>query len=348
MPTLYADTLVPFVSRIFQAAETPSHAADLVAQSLVESNLAGHDSHGVVRVIQYLAAIENNTLNPKAEPLVTSETPVIAMVDAQRGFGQPAARYAIDLAIDKARHSGMATSGLLNCGHVGRLGEWVEVAANAGLIALAFCNGGGGRGIVAPFGGRDRILGTNPIAAAIPLADRPPVVLDFATSAVAEGKVRIARNSGKSIPEGWILDKHGNPSTQPADLYDGGVILPAAGHKGFGFSLLVEFMGGLLTSAGCPATGMQPGNGVLFLVLNVDAFRPLVDFTAAGEALVDKIKAVAPASGFSEVMLPGEPEHRTAAERHANGIYLDDTTWGELVEAGAVRGVPAPVLLEKK
>jgi hydroxycarboxylate dehydrogenase B len=347
MPTVHAEILVPFVSRIFQAVETPSHAADLVAESLVQSNLAGHDSHGVVRVIQYLAAIENNTLNPKADPVVTQETPVIAKVDAQRGFGQVAARYAIDLAIEKARRSGMAATGLFNCGHVGRLGEWVEMAANAGMIALAFCNGGGGRGIVAPFGGRDRILGTNPIAAAIPLAERPPVVLDFATSAVAEGKVRIARNSGKSIPEGWILDRHGNPSTQPADLYDGGVILPAAGHKGFGLSMLVEFMGGLLTCAGCPATGMQPGNGVLFLVLDVAAFRPLVDFTTAGDALVDEIKAVAPASGFSEVMLPGEPEHRTAAQRRATGFYLDDRSWRELVEAGETHGIAAPLVGEK-
>jgi uncharacterized oxidoreductase len=223
------------------------------------------------------------------------------------------------------------------------MGEWVQMAADAGLIGLAFCNGGGGRGIVAPFGGTERILGTNPIAAAIPLATRAPIVLDFATSAVAEGKVRIARNSNKAIPEGWILDKTGNPSTNPADLYDGGVILPAAGHKGFGLSLLVEFMGGLLTGAGCPALGMPPRNGVLFLVVNVEAFRPLVDFNADGDALAAAIKGVKPATGFDEVLLPGEPEARTAVQRRQQGIPLDETTWRQLVEAGAARGVTAPV-----
>lgn len=339
MPTFSADQLTAFASQIFQAAGTPPSTADLVAASLVESNLVGHDSHGVVRVVQYLASIESGQLDPKAEPTVAQETSVIALIDAHSGFGQVAAHFAMRTAIDKGRQHGLAAAGLVDCGHVGRMGEWVEMAAAEGLIGLAFCNGGGGRGIVAPFGGTQRILGTNPIAAAIPLAQRAPVVLDFATSAVAEGKVRIARNSGKSIPEGWILDKEGRPSTHPADLYDGGVILPAAGHKGFGLSLLVEFMGGLLTGSGCPALGMAPRNGVLFIVLNVDAFRPLIDFTAEGDAMVAAIKGVKPATGFDEVLLPGEPEARTAAHRRQHGIPLDDMTWSQLVEAASARGV---------
>jgi uncharacterized oxidoreductase len=296
-----------------------------------------------VRVVQYLASIDNGQLNPAAEPTLAQETPVIALIDGHSGFGQVAAHFAMRTAIAKARQHGLAAAGLIDCGHVGRMGEWVQMAADAGLIGLAFCNGGGGRGIVAPFGGTERILGTNPIAAAIPLATRAPIVLDFATSAVAEGKVRIARNSNKAIPEGWILDKTGNPSTNPADLYDGGVILPAAGHKGFGLSLLVEFMGGLLTGAGCPALGMPPRNGVLFLVVNVEAFRPLVDFNADGDALAAAIKGVKPATGFDEVLLPGEPEARTAVQRRQQGIPLDETTWRQLVEAGAARGVTAPV-----
>ena len=302
----------------------------------------GHDSHGVVRVVQYLSSIGSGQLDPRAQPTVSQETAVIAMIDAHSGFGQVAARLAMRMAIEKARQHGLAATGLVDCGHVGRMGEWVEMAAQEGMIGLAFCNGGGGRGIVTPFGGIARVLGTNPIAAAIPLAERAPIVLDFATSAVAEGKVRIARNSGKSIPEGWILDKHGNPSTQPADLYDDGVLLPAAGHKGFGLSLLVEFMAGLLTGSGCPALGMAPRNGVLFIVVNVEAFRPLVDFSAEGDALAAAVKAAKPAPGFDEVLLPGEPESRTAAQRRANGIPLDETSWAQLVEAGTTLGVTTP------
>ncbi|MEZ4633477.1 MAG: Ldh family oxidoreductase [Caldilineaceae bacterium] len=342
MPTFRAETLVDFADQIFQAAGTPAQVARLVAASLVDSNLVGHDSHGVVRVVQYLSSIEQGQLDPQAQPTIRQETSVIALIDGHSGFGQVAAHKAMRMAIDKAREHGMSAIGLVDCGHVGRMGEWVEMAAKEGLICLAFCNGGGGRGIVAPFGGVARVLGTNPIAAAIPVANREPVVLDFATSAVAEGKVRIARNSGKSIPVGWILDKDGTPSTTPDDLYDGGVLLPAAGHKGYGLSLLVEFMAGLLTTSGCPALGMAPRNGVLFMVLNPEPFRPLADFTAEGEALVTAVKAAKPAAGFDEVLLPGEPESRTAAHRRAQGIPLDETSWAQLVEAGAALGVAAP------
>ncbi|MBI1297208.1 Ldh family oxidoreductase [bacterium] len=346
MPTFGAETLIDFAGRIFQAAGAPQDVATLVASSLVDSNLVGHDSHGVVRVVQYLSSIEQGQLDPRAQPTVRQETSVIALIDAHGGFGQVAAHKAMRMAIDKAKEHGLAAIGLVDCGHVGRMGEWVEMAAQEGLISLAFCNGGGGRGIVAPFGGVARVLGTNPIAAAIPVANREPIVLDFATSAVAEGKVRIARNSGKHIPEGWILDKDGNPSTTPDDLYDGGVLLPAAGHKGFGLSLLVEFMAGLLTTSGCPALGMAPRNGVLFMVLNPEPFRPLADFTAEGEALAAAVKAAKPAPGFDEVLLPGEPESRTAAHRRTHGIHLDETSWAQLVEAGAARGVETPTIYD--
>lgn len=342
MPILSVAPLTKLASELFQAAGAPPPVADLVAASLVESNLVGHDSHGVVRVLQYLTSIDNGQLAPSAQPTIVQETAVMALIDGHGGFGQVAAHLGMETAIAKARQHGLAAVGLVDCGHVGRMGEWVQMAADAGLIGLAFCNGGGGRGIVAPFGGTERILGTNPIAAAVPLASRPPLVLDFATSAVAEGKVRVARNSGKQIPEGWILDKSGNPSTHPADLYDGGVILPAAGHKGFGLSLLVELLGGLLTGAGVPALGMAPRNGVLFIVLNIETFRPFADFTADGDALAAAVKGVKPAAGFTEVLLPGEPEVRTAAQRRQQGIVLDDTTWQQLIDAAESRGVAVP------
>lgn len=343
MPIFQPHILIDFVDQIFQAAGAEAPVARQVATSLVNSNLAGHDSHGVVRVMQYLDSIQSGETDPKAQPEVIHETPVLALVDAHWGFGQWAAHFAVSRGIEKAKSLGMASVGLLNCGHVGRLGEWVTLAADAGQIGLAFCNGGRQGGIVAPFGGAARRLGTNPVAAAVPLPDHGPMVLDFATSAVAEGKVRVARNKGQAIPEGWILDSQGNPSTNPEDLYNQGMLLPAAGHKGFGLALLVDFLGGALTGAGCPAiTGGPLRNGVLFVLLDVEAFRPMADFLAESGEIVQAVKSTPPAAGFSEILLPGEPEERTVQQRQANGISVDATTWGQMVDVARGLGVGAP------
>jgi uncharacterized oxidoreductase len=328
--------LTDLVARIFTAVGAPPDIAQIVAASLVASDLVGHESHGVVRVRQYLDAIRRGDLDPAARPQIAHSDKGVVTVDARRSFGQVAARYTVELGIARAHEHGLAAAGLINCGHVGRLGEWVQLAAEQDAIALAFCNGGGVSGIVAPYGGAARLLGTNPIAAAIPVGDRAPIVLDFATSAVAEGKVRVARNRGKSIPEGWILDAQGLPSTDPNALYANGMLLPAATHKGYALSLLVEFLGGILTGNGCPALGnVRPGNGVLFLVLDVTAFRPLADYMADGARMAATVKAVQTAPGFSEVLLPGEPEQRMQSERRSGGILVDDATWALLTEDAA-------------
>ena len=202
--------------------------------------------------MQYLRQIDEDELRPRATPEIERETPVMTLYNGHRCFGQLAAKVAIENGIGKARGNSVAVVGLKHSGHVGRLGEWVGLAADEGLIGLAFANGGRSGGLVAPFGGAERRLGTNPIAVAIPLKDRPAMLLDFATSAVAEGKVRVALNSGKPIPEGWALDKNGEPTQNPADVYDGGMLLPAAGHKGYGLALLTDYLGGILTGAGGP------------------------------------------------------------------------------------------------
>lgn len=343
MPIMRPPLLVDFVDRIFQAAGASQDVARLVANSLVASDLVGHTSHGVVRVRQYLDSIAAGEMDPAAEPVIAQETASIAMLDARRGFGQVAAHLAMTMAIEKAQAQGIAATGAFNCCHVGRLGEWVEMASDQGLIGLGFCNGGLPGGAVAPYGGAARLLGTNPIAAALPVADRPPVLIDFATSAVAEGKLRVARNRGQPVPEGWILGPGGQSSTNPEDYYSGGVLLLAGGHKGFGISLLVEFLGGILTQSGCPALpGFAPGNGILFLVLSIEAFRPLEAFLADGAAFCNRVKAVPPAEGFDEVLLPGEPEHRSAEQGLAEGIALDQATWDQLTAAAAELGVAVP------
>ncbi len=343
MRTIPAPVLTDFVARIFHAAGVPTAVAEQVAASLVASNLAGHDSHGVVRVMQYLGAVERGETDAHAAPVLVRNTPVLAVIDARRSFGQVAASFAIRTAIAKARDAGIAAVALYNSSHVGRLGEWVEMAATQGMIGLAFCNGGRSGGIVAPYGGAARRLGTNPIAAAVPLANRPPFVLDFATSAVAEGKVRVARNSGKEIPTGWVLDKEGNPTTNPADLYAGGMLLPAAGHKGYALALLVDLLGGLLTGGGsAPQEGTMQSNGVLFLVLAISAFRSPDEFQAEAVAMVERIKSTPPAPGFSAVLLPGEPEQQSAAQRRANGVPLDDGTWAQMVAEAERLGGAVP------
>ncbi|MBS1251144.1 MAG: Hydroxycarboxylate dehydrogenase B [Anaerolineales bacterium] len=343
MPVVKPVVLSDFVSRIFQAAGATEEGARLVAESLVASDLAGHESHGVVRVHQYLGSIDDEGLDPAAEPTIARETPTNALVDAHQGFGQVAAHFAMNVALEKAQAQGLAATGLFNCNHVGRLGEWVQMAADQEMVGLAFCNGGRPGGIVAPYGGASRLLGTNPIAAAVPVEGRPPLVMDFATSVVAEGKVRVARNRGKSLPEGWIQRSDGQPSADPEDLYADGVLLPAADHKGYGLALLIEFLGGLLTGAGWPGQpDFTTSNGVLFLALSGEAFRPTEAFLADGAELCEQVKETPPAAGFDEVLLPGEPEQRTAERRRTEGIPVDGATWTQLTAAATELGVVVP------
>lgn len=343
MPTLAAEPLRTLVTNIFIAAGTPADIAPHVAKSLVESDLVGHESHGVVRVRQYLDAIRKGDMDPAARPTIIAESGSVFTVDACRGFGQLAAGWTMQQAITRAKQQGIAAAALVNCGHVGRLGEWVELAADADCVALAFCTGGGATGAVTPYGGAQRLLGTNPIAASLPLGHHAPMILDFATSAVAEGKVRVARNRGKSIPEGWVLNAAGQPTTDPNDLYNGGMLLPFAAYKGYALSLLVELLAGVLTGNGTPVLpGYRPGNGVLFIVLDIAAFGPLDAYRAVSGQVADRVKAVPPAPGFSEVLLPGEPEQRMAAARSVDGVPVDDATWQLLAEDAAHFGVTLP------
>ena len=201
MITLPPHTLTHLISQIFYAAGASDADAHQVADSLVASNLAGHDSHGVIRVPQYLAGITQGNIQPTAQPVIAHELGAITKVDAQHSFGQIAARFSMEITIAKAQEHGLAATTLLNANHIGRVGEWVLLAAEQNLIGLAFCNGGSPGGLVAPHGGVGRLLGTNPVAMAVPAANRPPLLLDYATSVVAEGKVRVARNAEKILPE---------------------------------------------------------------------------------------------------------------------------------------------------
>jgi len=347
MPLLNAGELAIFVDQILRAAGTPAAHSMVVSKSLVEANLAGHDSHGVIRVKEYLKAIRVGTIIPKAEPQIANETNTTLMVDGGRGFGQVVADWTTERLLVKAAEHGMAAGGIFNCGHIGRLGSYVQQAAEKGFVALAFVNGGGSEPRVAPYGGQRAVLGTNPIAAGIPAAEGAPVVIDFSTAAVASGKIRVATDKGEMLPSGWIIDRDGKSSCDPRDYYDGGALLPAAGHKGYGLAVLVEALGGLLSGAGSPTLagwGSATTNGVMIWVLDVRRFQPLERFRADVESLGAVLRAVPPTDPEYPVMIPGEPELRTAAERRTRGVVLPSSTWDGIVEAAMqlnVGGTPA-------
>jgi uncharacterized oxidoreductase len=222
---------------------------------------------------------------------------------------------------------------------VGRLGEYVELVAETGAVAIAFCNTGPPGGRVVPFGGRRAVMATNPLAFAVPAGSRPAIVADFSTSAAAEGRVRLAYQNRVEVPEGWLVDAKGRPTQRPAALYAGGALLPAGGHRGYALGLLVEILGGVLAGAGTASTGDAPGNGLVLVALDPARFGGAEAFAAGVEAVAAAVTAVEPAPGVDRVRLPGEPEAETEAIRRAEGIPIPEPTWAEISEVSARLGV---------
>ena len=306
--------LEEMAKRIFAAAGAPEDLAAHVARHLVKANLSGHDSHGVIRIPAYLRGIQQGTIVPDARPEVLRDSPAAAVVDGNRGFGQVAASYALDVAIQKAETAGVGAASVRRCNHIGRLGDYGESAAERGYIALVmFGSAGPNSGHAAPFGGAARHLGTNPWSVGVPGKRITPVVVDFATTVVAEGKIQVARAKHAPLPPGSIVDKEGNPSTNAEDFYAGGMILPMGGHKGYGLSLVAALLGAGLT-AEQPATEGR-GGGVFVLAVNPRAFTSEEAYAGTIDNLAGAVKAVPAAPGYSEVLLPGEPEANSRPER---------------------------------
>lgn len=341
-----AKPLEQFVSATFHAAGAKKHDADCVAKSLVTADLAGHPSHGVIRVASYLQAINQGLIDVRANPEVIGDDGATARVDAHDCFGQVAGRFAIGVAIAKAREYGVSTVALFRSYHVGRLGDYVAHAAAEQMVGLGFCTATGADGRVAPFGSKEPIFGTNPFAAAIPSSDSQPVILDFATSAVAEGKLRVAVNKGESVPEGWLLTPDGEPTSDPSDHYIGGPLLTFGGHKGSGFAIINDLLGGVLAGKGTRALpGLVSGNGVLFVVIDVCRLQPVIDFLAGVAAHSQMIRNATPAPGIEEVMVPGDPEQRAAAKHERYGIPIDIATWTALTDAAGAHSIKPPECL---
>jgi len=331
------DDLRSLARDIFVGVGVPVESARQVADSLVDANLAGHDSHGVIRVPSYVELVRTGRVVASAQPELVQGTASVAVVDGHWAFGQLTARQSMAIAIGKARDSGIAAVAAVACNHIGRLGEWVEMAADEGLVGFATVSMYGRLGLAAaPHGGAERAMSTNPIAFGLPSATRGAVVTDFATTAVAEGKLQVARAKGVDVPPGSIIDAQGRPSTSPQDFYDGGALLPFGAHKGYGLAVVSQLLSLALTGALNAPQG-EFSSGAFFAAVDPAAFGPRAAYGQAADELLGRIKSVRPAPGFDEVLLPGEPEQRARAAR-AEGVPVDEVTWGKLQDLHATAG----------
>jgi LDH2 family malate/lactate/ureidoglycolate dehydrogenase len=336
MPVFMAEQLRKAGTKIFLAAGTPHEEAEWVSNLLVKANLVGHDSHGVIRFIQYVRAIQKGDINPDAETEVVKETRASALLNGNWGFGQIVAKKAMEIAISKARENTVGTVCAFNAYHIGRLADYTMMAVENDMVGIAMANS---MKNVAAYGGTERLLSTGPLSYAFPTGSEVPFVLDIATSVVAEGKVRVTLHKQDKLPEGCIIDKNGNPSTNPADLYDGGALLPLGGdtfgYKGFGIGLVVEILSGILSKSGLSYLPEKKGNGLFFQAMDIESFMPVDEFKEQIDALIRKTKSSKLRPGFTEILIPGEPELRNEKERLKQGIYIPDRTWEEIKATAA-------------
>lgn len=341
MHSVQAGALQELTARLFQKVGAPQHIADDVAKILVGANLAGHDSHGVLRIPAYLQQIEEGKLDPAAEPVVIEEDATTLKLDGQNGFGHYTARRGMALAIAKARQSKISCVTFSRINHIGRVGEYAEDAARAGCLGMITV-GSGARdfGRVAPYGASQSRLSTNPIAVGAPTGDDVPFVLDFATSIVAEGKIQVARSKGLDMPPGYLFDKHGQPTTKTAEFYDDGCMVPFGMHKGYALSLFVCLLGGL----GAPFDPERAAMGGCYMqVLNIDAFTPLADYQRNVRAFLNVMKETQFAPGFNEILVPGDFEQRNRQQRLAHGIEVPETIMSQLQEWAQKLAVPMTI-----
>jgi uncharacterized oxidoreductase len=349
-----SDVLQDFVRDVFVGAGCSQPEGGRIAKYLVSANLVGHDSHGVCRVPRYVMSKLDGNVFADVKVDVLIDTPVLAVVDGKYGYGQTVTPQAIAIGIEKCRAMGVAAVALRNSGHLGRVGDWAEMVAEQGFISIHFVNASGSI-LVAPFGGTDRRFSTAPYCVGIPRPGERPIILDFATSVVAEGKVLVASQGGKKLPENALVSPDGTTSTDPRELYGDyaqnpgrnprlgkGAIRAFGDHKGSGLALICELLGGALSGTGATHEASHTYNGMFSIYLDPARFDPSGFFPRDMQRYVDFVKRAKPARPDGEILIPGEPEDRNRADRRKNGIDLPQDTWDALVAIARKVGVEPP------
>lgn len=337
MPTLKKIVLHNLTAAIFRATGAPDDIAAQIADVLVDNHLAGHDSHGILRIPEYVQSVRAGEIIPTARPSVLEESPTSALINGNWAFGQVTGCFAADLAVEKAKRERVAVLSVVRAGHTGRLAAFTERAARRGVV-MFMAIGTVSKPITAPYGGSAPVLGTNPVSFSIPNPGGAPVTLDYATSAIARGKIVQAEAAHKPIPPDAILDKHGRPSTDPHAFFDGGFLLPFGGHKGYALAVIAELLSGPLAGADA-YPGVTSRSGIFIFAVDATVFRPSADYENAMAKTIGRIKAVPPGPGFDEVLVPGEPEARFRVQREQDGIPIPEDTWRAVCEVGAGLGV---------
>ena len=348
MPTIQSNELLEFAIALLAAGGANDNEARCVGESLIGANLRGYESHGVMRIPFYLDMVANGGVVPNAEFEIVNEGPATLAVNGNWGFGQVLANQLTHKLMDKARSSGTATGTMYHSSHIGRLGEYCEMAASKKLVSMVMVNTHGVARRVAPPGGKVPRLGTNPLAIGVPFEDEA-IVLDFSTSATAEGKVRVKQIAGEQCPEGWILDSEGRPTTDPNALYADppGTILPMGGeqtYKGFGLALMIDIFCGAISGGLCSReTPITPnGNCVFMTLIDPNHFGGADHFGGEVTQLVEFVRGCPRIDGVDRIMLPGDPERTILAQRSSQGISLDDGNWSKLTELASRLGVTPP------
>jgi uncharacterized oxidoreductase len=351
VPVLQETQLLEFGVSLLAAGGANENEAAIVGRSLVQANLRGHDSHGVMRIPFYVKQVQDGKLNAGSTLQVAHETSGTIVGDGNWGFGQVLSRDLTERLIEKAGEAGIASGSLRRSAHIGRLGEYAEMAAEKNMSAIICANTHGAAQRVAPVGGKRPRLGTNPLCIGMPGGKSGPFVLDFGTSATAEGKVRVKKIAGEKVPDGWVLDPEGNPTNDPNQLYGDppGTILPMGGdqaYKGFGLSFMIEMLCGTLSGGQCayPNPPAPIGNAAFFIVINPQQYAGFEHLKTEVENLEEYVRSVPRIDGVDEILLPGDPERRVLAVRQESGIPLDDGNWNALLALASELDVTPPAV----
>lgn len=345
-----AESLKSFANQVFAKVGLPENDSLLLSDALVTTELRGVNTHGIMRIPFYARGFLEGNLNPNPVPRLLQDEYAVARIDGDNGIGHVVAQYAMQQAIERAKKYGVGLVAAKNTNHTGMLAYHSMLALHADMIGFATSNG---PATMAPWGGRSAELGNNPLSYAIPAGQELPIVVDFASSSAARGKIRLAAQLGESIPLGWALDPDGSPTTDPHAAMKG-ITLPFGGHKGYGLGIVVETLSaalsGALLSYRVSKDFLKEGaramdswqSGFFGMAIRIDAFLPIDEFKASVDELIQQMKATPPAQGFERVLLPGEPEFLMQRERLEGGIPLSNPVVRSLTDLASELGIPPP------